>query len=398
MLNPATDDVPSGGARPPDLFGFPNRIRFGQGARRCLAAELERSGIRRPLVVTDPGVRAAGLVELVLEHRGERDLPPLFDGVTAEPGEREVEHARAAYLDAGCDGLIGLGGGAALDVAKAARLLIHHPGPLDQYALTLGGEPLITPKSPPLVAIPTTAGTGSEAARGAIIHLKRTGRKTLIASEFLFPTVALCDPDLTRSCPPWLTAACGMDALTHAIEAFCSPRFHPLCDAVALEAIRWLRKGLETAVADGGHDEARRDVMLGALLGGIAFQKGLGAVHSLAHALGSVAPLHHGTLNAILLPHVLRFNARGAPQRLAELADRMRLGRGDDGVHHLVTLVELVLERLPLPRRLGELANRGLQRSMIPHVVELALADHCHLTNPCPLSPEDFVTLLDVAW
>ncbi|ADV61530.1 iron-containing alcohol dehydrogenase [Isosphaera pallida ATCC 43644] len=398
MLNSATDAVCPSRVQPPALFGFPNRIWFGDGARRCLAEELERLGIRRPLVVTDPGVRAAGLVDLVLEQRGRRDLPPLFDSVTTEPGEEVVENARVAYLDAECDGVIGLGGGAALDVAKAARLLIHHPAPLDQYALTLGGEALITPKLPPMMAIPTTAGTGSEAARGAIIYLKRTGRKSLIASEFLFPSVALCDPELTKSCPPSLTAACGMDALTHAIEAFCSPRFHPPCDALALEAIRWLRKGLEAAVANGANIEARRDVMLGALLGGIAFQKGLGVVHSLSHALGSVAPLHHGTLNAILLPHVLRFNAQNAAPRLAELADRMRLGQGEDGVRHLVTLVELVLERLPLPRRLGDLEPRGLDRSMIPRVVELALADHCHHTNPRPVGPDDLATLLNLAW
>lgn len=377
----------------PAIFTFPNRILFGAGARTSLAEELARLKVARPLIVTDPGLRALGIADAVAST-----LPDaiLFDAVQANPAEEDVLGGLDLYRNQGCDGLVGLGGGSPIDAAKAIRLLVTHPGDLADYDLTTGGLPKITDDLPPMVAIPTTSGTGSEAGRGALIQLPRTGRKTIVLSPYLLPSVALCDPELTYGLPPLLTAGTGMDAFTHCVESFLSTTFHPMCDGIAIEGLRHVSKGLETAVREGGDPQSREALMMGALLGGISFHKGLGVVHSLSHALGAEGRAHHGTLNAILLPHSLRFNRESALPRLTELASRMGLGRGGEGASHLITLTELVLARLPLPRRLRDV--EGLRHDRIPEYARLALLDHCHKTNPRPCTQPDLETLLDVAW
>jgi 4-hydroxybutyrate dehydrogenase len=378
---------------PPALFTFPNRILFGEGCRSALAVELARLGVARPLVVTDPGLVASGLVAEVasgLEHA------TIFDRVQANPTEADVLEGLELYRDRGCDGIVGLGGGSPIDAAKAIRLLATHPGPLADYDLTAGGMDRITADLPPMAAVPTTAGTGSEAGRGALIQVPQTGRKTAILSAHLLPSVALCDPELTAGMPPELTAGTGMDAFTHGVESYLSTTFHPICDGIALEGLRHVTRGLESAVRDGADRGARRAMMLGALLGGVSFHKGLGVVHALSHALGSEGRAHHGTLNAILLPHALRFNREAAEPRLVELAAHLGLGRSGDGPAHLITLIELVLSRLPLPQRLGDVA--GLDRRRIPEYARRALLDHCHRTNPRPCNPQDLEALLDRAW
>ena len=249
---------------------------------------------------------------------------------------------------------------------------------------------------PPMIAVPTTAGTGSEAGRGTLIQLPQTGRKTMALSPHLLPNTAICDPDLTRDLSPALTAGTGMDAFTHCVESYLSTTFHPICDGIAVEGLRYISKGLETAVRDGSNADARNAMMMGALLGGISFHKGLGVVHSLSHALGSQGRVHHGTLNAIILPHALRFNREAAGPRMADLAGRLGLGRGGDAAGHLVTLTELVLARMPLPRRLGQLA--GLERDQITEYARLAMLDHCHRTNPRLCTQADMEDLLDRAW
>ena len=206
---------------------------------------------------------------------------------------------------------------------------------------------------PPMMAVPTTAGTGSEVGRGTLIQLPQTGRKTAILSVHLLPSTAICDPDLTTDLPPDLTAGTGMDAFTHCVESYLSTTFHPICDGIAVEGLKYISKGLETAVRDGSNVEARTAMMMGALLGGISFHKGLGVVHALSHALGCTGRVHHGTLNAILLPHALRFNREAAGPRMAELGGRLGLGRGGDAAGHLITLTELVLARLPFPAAWG---------------------------------------------
>jgi len=249
---------------------------------------------------------------------------------------------------------------------------------------------------PPMIAIPTTSGTGTEAGRGTLIQLPQTGRKTIALSPYLLPSTAICDPELTLGLPPVLTAGTGMDALSHCVESYLSPAFHPICDGIAIEGLRHVFKGLETAVRDGGDSEARSEMMLGALLGGISFHKGLGVIHALSHALGGEGRVHHGTLNAILLPHALRFNRPVAEARMTELAGRLGLGRGGDAPGHLIILAELILARLPLPRRLGQVD--GLQHDRIAEYARLALLDHCHKTNPRPCTHKDLEEVLDRAW
>jgi alcohol dehydrogenase class IV len=374
-------------------FTFPNRILFGAGARGVLAVELARLGVTRPLVVTDRGLEASGVVGAVVGGLG---AVVVFNGVQANPAEADVLEALAVYRDRGCDGVIGLGGGSPIDAAKAVRLLATHPGELADYDLTAGGADRITADLPPMVAVPTTAGTGSEAGRGALIQLPRTGRKTIVLSPHLLPSVAVCDPELTAGLPPGLTAGTGMDAFTHCVESYLSTTEHPVCDGIALEGLWYVARGLETAVRDGSDAAARRSMMMGALLGGISFHKGLGVVHSLSHALGGEGRAHHGTLNAILLPHALRFNREAASPRMSDLAERLGLGRNGEGPGHLITLTELLLARLPLPSRLGQV--EGLRRDRIADYARLAVLDHCHRTNPKPCTLADLEQLLDRAW
>jgi 4-hydroxybutyrate dehydrogenase len=375
-------------------FTFPNRILFGSGARNVLAGELARLGIIRPLVVTDPGLIASGLVGQVVGLVGRHAV--VFSDIQSNPAEEDVLAGLSRYQEAKCDGVIGLGGGSPIDAAKAIRLMVSHPGRLADYDLTRGGQHKIEAAVPPMIAVPTTAGTGSEAGRGTLIQLPQTGRKTIALSPYLLPNTAICDPELTRDLPPALTAGTGMDAFTHCIESYLSTTFDPICDGIAVEGLRYVAKGLETAVRDGSNADARNAMMMGALLGGISFHKGLGVVHSLSHALGSHGRVHHGTLNAIILPHALRFNREAAGPRMADLASRLGLGRGGDAAGHLVTLTELVLARMPLPRRLGQLP--GLERDQIAEYARLAMLDHCHRTNPRPCTQTDMEDLFDRAW
>ncbi|MEW4567142.1 iron-containing alcohol dehydrogenase [Tautonia sp. JC769] len=381
-------------------FSFPLRILFGDGAISELPAELASLDVRRPLIVTDPGIVAAGLLDRALHEMargsGHRSAVFVFAEVQANPHERDVLNALNLYRENRCDGLIGLGGGSPIDAAKATRLLVTHAGRLADYDVSTGGTARIRADLPPMIAVPTTAGTGSEAGRGALIQLPQTGRKTAILSPHLLPSVALCDPELTRELPPVLTAGTGMDALTHCIESFLSTTYHPICDGIALEGLRQVARGLEPSVQDGSQRDARRSLMMGALLGGVSFHKGLGVIHSLSHALGSDGRAHHGTLNAVLLPHALRFNFEAAQTRLADLAAQLGLGRSGDGPGHLITLAEILLARLPLPRRLGEID--GLDRRRIPEYARLAMLDHCHRTNPRPCDESSLIGLLEAAW
>jgi alcohol dehydrogenase class IV len=348
----------------------------------------------RPLVVTDPGLMATGIVAHVVGPLGKQAV--IFDDVQSNPTEANVQAGLDRFRSTSCDGLIGIGGGSPIDAAKAIRLLATHPGRLADYDLTRGGLERIKSAMPPMIAIPTTAGTGSEAGRGTLIQLPQTGRKTAVLSPHLLPSTSICDPELTHELPPVLTAATGMDAFTHCVESYLSTTFHPICDGIAVEGLRYVSKGLETAVRDGANSEARAAMMMGALLGGISFHKGLGVVHALSHGLGSSGRVHHGTLNAILLPYALRFNREAAGSRMADLAGRLGMGRGGDAAGHLITLTELLLARMPIPQRLGKVD--GLHRDRIADYARLALFDHCHPTNPRPCNQADLEDLLDRAW
>ena len=279
-------------------FSFPTRIVFGSGAVRELGNEAKQLGITRPLLVTDRGVSACGLAEQILaESRRAGLAPSLFEDVNPNPVEKNVQDGVEAYRRGNCDGVIGLGGGSPIDVAKAIRLAVTHPLPLEQYDDQLDGAARIRADVPPMIAIATTAGTGSEVGRSTVIILKSTDRKTVIFSPHLMPNVALADPELTLGMPPKITAGTGLDALTHNVEAYLALGYHPLCDAIALQGARLAIQNLPRAVHNGKDLEARSNMMMAAMMGAVAFQKGLGAVHSLAHPLSSIANLHHGTTN-----------------------------------------------------------------------------------------------------
>ena len=367
------------------------RIELEFGASRLLPAECERIGIRRPLVVTDAGVRAAGVLDEALAAF--TTTPPVFDQTPANPTEAAVRLAVQACQAGGCDGLIAIGGGSSMDLAKGVAIAATHEGPLKRWATIEGGAVHITSRVLPLIAVPTTAGTGSEVARGAIIIVD-DGRKLGFHNWELLPKAAICDPALTLKLPPGLTAATGMDAIAHCIETFLAPAFNPPADGIALEGLRRGWAAIERATRDGQDREARMDMMCASLHGAMAFQKGLGAVHSLSHALGGLNPrLHHGTLNAVFLPAVIRFNAAAdsvrRDRRIERLAQAMDLpGRDADAVADAIAALNA---RLGLP---AGLAAMGVGPDLDGAIIERALLDHCHKTNPRIATVEDYAALL----
>lgn len=370
------------------LITYLTTIRFDAGAARELQSDLSGLSIARPLIVTDAGVVAAGLIDRLGSGTPMLRTAPVFDKVPTNPTEEAVEAALALYRAHDCDGLVAVGGGSPIDLAKAVALLATHEGPLERYAAILGGIPNISARVAPVIAIPTTAGTGSEVGRAALITL-RDGRKLGFISPHLIPKLAVCDPELTFGLPPSLTAATGMDALTHCIETFLSPRHNPPAEAIALDGLSRAVRYLEKAVADGSDGEARSEMMMAALEGGLTFQKGLGAVHSLSHALGALKELrlHHGTLNAVLLPAVLRFNESAAPEKYHALRRTMGLHDSDD----LATFIEGLNARLGMPKSLGDM---GVPTQVLPGVAAAALADHSTATNPRALTEEALLALL----
>ncbi|MBC7541887.1 MAG: iron-containing alcohol dehydrogenase [Candidatus Sericytochromatia bacterium] len=366
-------------------YSFPARIHFGAGALASLTAFA--ATYRRPLIVTDKGLVATGLAEQVRAALGPAAV--MFDGVDPNPTEANIHAGVAAFREYGCDLIVGVGGGSPLDAAKAIRLAVTHTLPLVAYDDNTGGDKLITADMPDMVAIPTPSGTGSEVSRSAVVTLDVNDRKTVLFSPFLMPTLAICDPALTLGLPPRLTAATGMDALSHNLEAYLSPAYHPMADAIALEGIRLVGKFLERAVRDGSDLEARSQMMMASLMGATAFQKGLGVTHSLAHPLSSVAGVHHGTANAILMPHVLTFNAVTVPERCQAIAEA--LGGGGTASEAVARLNRAI----SLPTRLSEV---GVTRAMFPQLVEKAMLDGCRHTNPRMATADDLLHLYEQAF
>jgi len=372
------------------LINYITQIQIDFGAVQLLASECERIGIRRPLVVTDAGVRAAGVLDRVTAHLGGREFV-VFDGTPSNPTERAMRAAVALYVANRCDGIVAVGGGSPIDLAKGVAVCATHEGPLKSFAAIEGGAARITAATAPVIAVPTTAGTGSEVGRGAVLILD-DGRKVGVLSPYLVPRVALCDPELTLGLPPFLTAATGMDAIAHCMETFMAPAFNPPADGIALDGLRRAWMHIETATSTPGDREARLNMMSASMQGALAFQKGLGCVHSLSHSMGGLSPrLHHGTLNAILLPAVIRFNA-SAPsmqkdQRLARMAQAMGVGGADD----VAPAVTAMNRRLGLPTGLRDI---DVSPEIFPRVIEGAMKDHCHKTNPREASHEDYQAML----
>jgi 4-hydroxybutyrate dehydrogenase len=374
------------------LITYLTTIRFQAGALADVGNDLRELGIKAPLIVADAGIVRAGLVDLLKEVLSVGQDVPVFTDTPMNPTENAVLAALDLYRLRGCDGLIAIGGGSPIDLAKGVALLSTHEGPLEQYAAILGGIPKITSTVAPLIAIPTTAGTGSEVGRAALITLE-DGRKLGFISPHLIPKRAVCDPDLTLGLPPALTAATGMDAITHCIETFLSPRFNPPAEAIALDGLVRAVRHIERAVAQGADPVARHEMMMAALEGGLTFQKGLGAVHALSHPLGGLkqVSLHHGTLNAVLLPYVLEFNASHAEAKYAVIRQRLELNDGDD----LADYVRSLNARLGMP---ATLADMEVSRDSFATIAKAATEDHSSATNPRPASEADYLSILEAAY
>ncbi len=365
-------------------------IQFGEGAIARLRDELDALGIVRPLVITDRPLREAGVVDAALKHL--ESPPPVFDGTPSNPTEDACDEAAEVYRNGGCDGLIAIGGGSPIDLAKAVALRVTHEGPLAGYAVIEGGLARIAASVAPVIAIPTTSGTGAEVGRASLLTV-RDGRKLGIISPHLIPKRAICDPELTYGLPPRLTAATGMDALTHCFETFLSPRYNPVADAIALDGLARAWRHIRRAVKDGSDRDARREMMMASLQGGLTFQKGLGAVHSMSHPLGSVKDVnpHHGTLNAVILPHVLTYNEGAAAGRYSAIREALDLAPNVD----LAAQVSDLNAEIGMPASLAEM---GLPRGIIPGMATAAMADHSTPTNPREMTEDGFIELFESAF
>jgi len=368
------------------VFSFPTIVILGPGALKKVPEELQVRGVKRPLIVTDRVLERLPLFDEIRSVIG-RDFP-VFSGVDPNPTEQNVLDGAAQYKAEKCDGLIGVGGGSPIDAAKAIRLLATHEPPLAQYDDMKDGSRLVGANVPPFLAVPTTAGTGSDVGRSTVITLAATQRKTVIFSPYLIPSVSISDPALTVAMPPKVTAGTGMDAFTHNFEAYLATGYHPMCDAIALEGVRIAWENLPRVIQYPADLEARGSMMVAAIMGATAFQKGLGAVHSLAHPLSTIGGMHHGTSNAVLLPWVTEFNAEAAAERLKVLS--RVIGRED-----VPGAIRELNQALGIAPRLRDYA---ITEAMIGPMVAKALEDGCHLSNPRPCTGDDFRRLYQLAF
>ncbi len=369
------------------IWNYPTRVLFGAGETRSLGDELEALGGSRPLVVSDPGVRSAGLLEPALSSLEKRGLPAaVFDEVDPNPTQLNVERGAEAYRAHGADCLVGIGGGSPLDVAKLIAVRVSVDNPFEELDDAVGGDRHIPKVLPPIAAIPTTAGTGSEVGRSGVLTLESTGRKTVIFAPSMLPKVAILDPELSRSMPAQVTAATGFDALTHCLEALVAKGDHPMADAIALGGIELVQRSLLKAMATPDDLDARGDMLKAAMMGATAFQKGLGACHSLAHPLSSECGLHHGLANALCLPAVVEFNlpqCRAAYDRVAQVL-------GGQNADELADVLRRFRDALGLP---SGLAQSGVAEQQLERLADLAIQDACHTLNPRVCTRDDLLRL-----
>lgn len=368
------------------LIQYLARIPFDFGAINTLGEEISRLGLKRPLLVTDKGVAGAGILERAIDAAKPSE-PVIYDGTTENPTEQSLLECMEIWHDKGCDGVIALGGGSPIDLAKAVALLSSHGGKLADYNVKTGGSEQIG-KVSPQIAIPTAAGTGAEVGRACVMSLL-DGSKVVAVNLNMVADTVICDPELTLSLPPSLTAATGIDALSHGVETTCSIWDNPPAAAIGLDAVKRAAKWLPIAVEDGSNREARWNMMMAALEGGMCLQKALGGAHAMATPLGELH-LHHGTLIGILLPHILRFNKGYADEAYADLRAAMNVPNGVE-LHNWTTDF---VTALGLP---GTLASQGIDPSLLPDIAEKASKDHLSSTNPRPATASDYLTLLQQA-
>jgi len=375
------------------IFSFPTGIRYGVGSRAALAEFREEQSVRRPLLVTDSGLIGTDAFSLVAEQV--RHLWP--DGFTEfldvhpNPLEDDVERGRAAYVNDHCDGVVEVGGGSALDAAKVIRARVALPN----TPLTEIRREQLPRRLAPFCALPTTAGTGSEVGRSSVITVPALGRKIVIGGPPLLADMAILDPELTVGLPPHLTAATGMDAMTHAIEAYVCPVFHPMCDAIALEAISIVCAQLPKACTNGADLDARGLMQLAAAMGAVAFQKDLGVAHSLAHLLSSEFGVHHGLANALVLPSTIRFNGETDATQYTRVATALGLVPGGGPAGQVAAFLDNFNRSLGITQRLRDL---GVPRDALPLLSAKAMEDGCHLTNPRRCSQADMLRLYEEVW
>jgi len=373
-----------------EKFSFPTAITFGPGARKEVAAHLKQKGVKRPLIVTDKGLADLPILKDFAASLGGLAVS-VFGGVFGNPVKQQVADGVKAFKAHNADAVIGFGGGAALDVAKAVALMAVHEGDVLEYAWDHPKVRPVTNALPYIVALPTTSGTGSEVGRSSVISDDATHVKKIIFNPVLLARAVFADPELTLDLPAGVTAATGMDALTHNVESYLSPAYHPLCDGIALEGARIAAHALERAVKTPKDIAARSDMMMSSMMGAIAFQKDLGAVHSCAHALGTVNDMHHGLANGIMIDHVMRFNLDAAEKKMAELA---RVCGAGTSAESFVTWLAALKGRIGIPAKLAE---KGVTKGHIARLVEIAVADTCHQTNPKRVSASDFERIFSSA-
>jgi len=373
-------------------YNFPTVIRFGAGAVKELPDHLVANGLARPLLVTDPMVAQLDFFKQIKKDLEAKSISvEVFSAIHKNPVKSDVLKGKEAFKETSRDCIIGIGGGAAMDVARAIVLSINHHRDLFDYDDLIGGDQYVTEAVPYFITVPTTSGTGSEAGRSAIISEDETHRKRILFSPKLLAKIIFADPLLTMDLPPFVTAATGMDALTHNMEAFIAKGFHPMCDGIALEGITLINESIADAVNKPGL-ATRSKMMIASLMGAVAFQKGLGVVHSLAHPLSAFLDTHHGLANAVNLPYGMQFNIAGFEDKFKRMAIAMNLEEqtGEAVVDHLFELNQQV--NMPL-----KLSAIGVKQEHIETLSDLAFADFCHPNNPKPVTRADFKTLYTAA-
>ena len=386
-------------------YFLPPRIEFGDGAIQNLGEHVKAFDGKKPFLVSDAGVINAGILAKAIDAlEASRLSYTIYSDIEPNPTDISVTHGVEAYKTDACDVVIAVGGGSVMDAAKAIRLLTTHEPPLEPYYSDVGGIDRIRGDMPPLICVPTTAGTGSEVSQGSIItdtSLNTTDRwrKRAIVTPFNMSNIALLDPGITLGMPPALTAATGMDAITHGIEAYVATKYHPIAEGVALQALKILSANIQQVYHTGDDVTARGEMLLGSCMAAFSFQKGLGAVHSLAHQLSTDAPIPHGVANAILLPPVMEFNFSHASEKFAEIARALGIDTSDmdtdEAGHAAIDKIRAYNTELNMPTGLGD---AGLDREKIPKLGADAMLDHCHKFNPRVCTEADMVALFEAAF